>query len=307
MPPETRTLSESVYRAVVEFSPIAKILIDRVGTMVLVNAQAEKLFGYAREALLGQPIDMLVPLRVRGHHPRLREGFFADPRTRQMGAGRDLAGLRSDGSEFPVEIGLSPISTSEGEFVLASVLDITDRKRAEERFRMVVEFAPTAMIMINREGRIVLVNSQTQGLFGYTREELMNLKIEALVPQHVHTGHPKLREGFFAEPRPRSMGVGRELHGVRKDGSEVPVEIGLSPISTPEGDFVLASVVDITERKRAEQQVKSAAELAAQRAKELERLAELENFRKLTIGRELKMIELKKEIERLKRAAGETP
>ena len=173
-----------------------------------------------------------------------------------MGVGRELYGVRKDGTELPVEIGLNPIETDEGLFVLASVVDITARKRAEARFRAVVESAPSGMVMINREGTIELVNRETERLFGYSREELLGKAIELLVPHRLRGRHPEHRTDFFANPQTRAMGAGRDLFGVRKDGTEIPVEIGLNPIETDEGLFVLASVVDITERKRAETELR---------------------------------------------------
>jgi len=111
------------------------VMIDRGGKIILVNREIERLFGYAREELLGQPIERLVPHRLRERHPGLRTTFFEHPQTRAMGAGRDLFGVRKDGVEFAVEIGLNPIETDEGLFVLASVVDISARKRAEEELR----------------------------------------------------------------------------------------------------------------------------------------------------------------------------
>src|SRR2546430_87301 len=173
----------------------------------------------------------------------LRDGFLANPQTRAMGAGRELFGRRKDGGQFPVEIGLNPLETDEGFFVLASVVDITARKRAEARFRAAVESAPSGMVMINREGTIELINRETERLFGYSREELLGKSIELLVPHRLRERHPGHRTDFFANPQTRAMGEGRDLFGVRKDGTEIPVEIGLNPIETDEGLFVLASVV----------------------------------------------------------------
>jgi PAS domain S-box-containing protein len=131
------------------------------------------------------------------------------------------------------------------------LFDITERRLAEERFRLVVEAAPNAMIMVDEEGRITLANPQAEKTFGYSREELLGRSIDMLVPERLRSGHRELRLGYFRNAQPRSMG-GRELFGQRKDGSEVPVEIGLTPIRTSKGLLVLASIVDITERKRAE-------------------------------------------------------
>ena len=120
---------------VVEAAPSAMVMIDRTGAIVMVNAQAERVFGYSRTELLGQPVEMLVSPRYRVHHPGLREGFCREPRARPMGAGRELYGLKKDGSEFPVEIGLNPIETDEGMMVLSAIVDITERKAAEAALR----------------------------------------------------------------------------------------------------------------------------------------------------------------------------
>jgi PAS domain S-box-containing protein len=137
---------------------------------------------------------------------------------------------------------------------------LLERRQAEDRFRLVVESAPNGIVMIDRTGRIVLVNSETERLFGYQRGELRGQSIEVLVPQRFQAAHPAHRAGFFTNPRPRAMGAGRDLFGLRKDGSEVPVEIGLSPLKTEQGTFVLASIVDITARKRAEDELRRTGE-----------------------------------------------
>ena len=138
-------------------------------------------------------------------------------------------------------------------------MNVTKRLRAEgslreseERFRNVVEAAPSAMIMTGPGGGIALVNAQTEAVFGYDREEIIGKSIETLVPETFRAAHPEYRRRYLEAPKARAMGAGRELFGQRKDGSRVPVEIGLSPVSTSRGTFVLASVIDITPRKQAE-------------------------------------------------------
>src|SRR5690606_34075122 len=126
--------SPDVLKAVIELAPTAMLMSDRHGRIVLVNAETEKLFGYERADLIGSSVDRLVPERLRSLHPAHRTGFFVDPTSRPMGAGRDLYALRRDGSEFPVEIGLNPIRTGSDVFVLASIVDISERKRMESRF-----------------------------------------------------------------------------------------------------------------------------------------------------------------------------
>jgi PAS domain S-box-containing protein len=132
------------------------------------------------------------------------------------------------------------------------LIDITERKLAEERFRLVVEAAPSGMVMSNSEGKIILVNAQVETFFGYTRDDLIGQPIEMLVPERFQSKHAGFRHGYLGDAQARPMGAGRDLFARRKDGSEFPVEIGLNPIHTPEGLFVLASIVDISERKRAE-------------------------------------------------------
>jgi PAS domain S-box-containing protein len=132
------------------------------------------------------------------------------------------------------------------------------QKQAEERFQLAVEAAPNALVMVNDAGEIVLVNSETERLFGYRREELLGQSIEVLVPASSRESHPALRSAFFADPRARRMGAGRDLRAQGKDGSEFPVEIGLNPVETESGTWVLSSIVDITGRKRAEAAVAQA-------------------------------------------------
>src|SRR5947207_1261522 len=135
---------------------------------------------------------------------------------------------------------------------IGSCMDITERRQAEEKFRLVVEASPSGIILVNDRGRIALVNSQTEKLFGYGREELVGKPVEILVPERFASRHPDHRGEFLGAPTARAMGAGRELFARRKDGSEFPVEIGLNPIQTPDGILVLAVVVDISARKVAE-------------------------------------------------------
>lgn len=120
----------------------------------------------------------------------------------------------------------------------------------EKRLRLVIEATPNAMVMVDVDGRVVLVNSQTESLFGYDRAELLSMRVEQLIPDRFRPRHEGYRTEFFAAPDTRTMGAGRDLFGLRKDGTEVPIEIGLNPLETDDGAFVLASIIDITERKR---------------------------------------------------------
>ncbi|HYF50489.1 MAG TPA: PAS domain S-box protein [Planctomycetota bacterium] len=215
------------------------------------------MFGYTRGEMLGQPVELLVPTRLQQVHVTHRDRYFADPRTRPMGAGQALAGKRKDGSEFPVEISLSPLKTASGTLVTSIIRDITSRVQAEAKFRGLLESAPDGIVVVDSKGIIVIVNTQVERLFGYSREELIGQPVEILVPTRYKNTHIGQRNAYIRAPRTRPMGAGQALSGRKKDGTEFPVEISLSPLQTGEGTLVTSIIRDITEHRKAEEKIKA--------------------------------------------------
>ena len=245
------------FQALLAAAPDAILVIDREGRVVQGNEQAALLFRCTQPELAARPIEALLPPRHRTPHRAHPRDHFASPSRRQIGETTEMeaTGRRHDGSEFPAEVSLGPIETADGPMVIAIVRDGTSRRLAEVRLRRVLEAAPDATIMSDARGRIVLVSTQAEKLFGYERAELLGKSVEILVPARFRGIHLEHRRGYFREPRSRPMGgAGVALYAQRKDGSEFPAEISLNPLETDEGMMAITAIRDVSERKRLDEE-----------------------------------------------------
>jgi PAS domain S-box-containing protein len=230
------------------------------GTILLINRAFSELTGFSKEELLRMNVRDLIPEQ----HKKQRDRVVAQVLQTGEPDEYEIEYFRKDGSLVPVSITAFVVKREDEKSIgLAAIIrDLTERKYAEEQFRLVVESSPNGLLMVDEQGTIRMVNRQIDQLFGYERAELIGQSVEILVPQHMRPHHAGDRVEFFAHSESRPMGKGRDLYGVRKDGQEFPLEIGLSPIPTPNGMRVLASVVDISERKRIQEHLQKAERMA---------------------------------------------
>ena len=244
--------SERRFRLTLENAPIGLAIVGLDGRFLTVNQVLCNMLGYAADELLATGTQQLTLPEDWAHELGLIEDLLTGRRESYRCEKRYR---HKNGGETYVQIDRTVLRDDLGQPIhfITQVQDITERQQLEQiRHRLVVEAAPNAMIMVDGEGRITLVNAQTEKLFGYSSAELIGQRIEILVPPRVVAQHPKLRESYFHQSKSRPMGMGRDLYGITKDGREVPVEIGLNPIESAEGTLVLAAIIDISERKRAE-------------------------------------------------------
>jgi PAS domain S-box-containing protein len=240
------------WNAIVKSSHAPILGINGQGVITHWNPAAERLFEHTASEAIGRSIALIVPEDRRQELARLLG---------QIGSGRSVEELETScitggGRTVAVVLTMSPIRDSTGEVVGASsiIRDVTSSKQANERFRLAVDSAPNAMILTDESGEILLANAEAERLFGYSRAELTGRSIELLVPHELRALHQSHRKSFADQPQKRAMGVGRDLWALRKDGSQVPVEVGLNPIYGENERTILASIVDISERRKIERE-----------------------------------------------------
>ena len=266
-----------------EALPDAIVAVDSSGTILQVNTQALELFGYSHSELIGQKVELLVPDSYRGQHHHHRQAYAEQPKTRRMGASLDLYGRRRNGSEFPVEISLSPVSTNRGKFILSAIRDISDRKRVDEELRRateelhrrtaeqlgeyrarlasIVDSSEDAIIGKDLDGTITSWNRGAENIYGYTPEEAMGKNISLLAP----SDRPDEIPGILAKIGRGETVEHLESVRVTKDGRHLNVSITVSPLRDAKGDVVGASAIarDITAQRRAESQLNTAQKMEA--------------------------------------------
>ncbi len=246
---------EHRFRALLESAPDAMVVADPTGLIAFVNAQAERLFGYARTELIGQPVETLIPQRFRHQHVQHRAGYVDAPKVRSMGSGRELFGIRKDGSEFPVEVSLSPVATEDGVLVSSAIRDITERRSAEVRAMSaaIVESSDDAIYSCALNGDVELWNAASARLFGYAADELVGSNAACLMPADRSTE----METLFKRATEGNAVEQYETFRRRKDGAVVEVSLSVSPVRGSHDQVVGVSVIarDITRAKEVERHV----------------------------------------------------
>src|SRR5665647_190108 len=243
--PTTPLLGVVGFGVLLEAMPDALVGVDRAGVIRFVNHRAAALFGYDRDALVGQLVEALVPQSFRMAHQAQRQGYLAAPRTRSMGTEHQFFGVRRDGTEFPVDISLSHVQTGDALLVIAAVRDVTARNEAEEdrrrsdRLLAAIEFSGDAIFTWAMDGVITSWNRAAETLFGYTSQEIAGKSASLLIPMdHIDDARTVMAKITAGRPVEKP-----ETIGLRKDGSVFPVSLTVSPVYDADNSIVGASAI----------------------------------------------------------------
>lgn len=252
--------SELSYRRLFEAARDGILILDfDTGRITDVNPFLVELLGLSYGEMVGKTVGDLSPFKDLMANQGVLERLQKDGYARY----EDLPLETRDGRRIAVEFVSNVYQAGDRKVIQCNVRDITVHKKAAQKFKNLLESTPDAMVIVNRDSKIVLVNLQTVKLFGWRSEELLGQKIDLLVPERLRSKHPEFRHAFFEHPRTRPMGEGLELYGLRKDGTEFPVEISLSPLESEEGVLVISAIRDITARKKAEHEIARLTQLYA--------------------------------------------
>lgn len=263
MDPSTQASSSHDMQALLaqafDAAPNGFVLIDDQGAVTLVNQELCRMFGHAADTLIGQSVDTLLPTAARQQHAAHRQHYLFSPTRRRMGEGRVLHGLHARGHTFPVEIGLTPLSTPQGaRMVLASVVDVSERHDLAVAFQGLFDASPYGLLLVDDGGRIVQCNAALGVALGHAPEALCGQALSCLLPARYQGQHEHLMRGYTREGGARMMGQGRDLTALHADGTEVAVEIGLNRVRWQGQAMTLAVMTDISARKRLETDLKQA-------------------------------------------------
>ena len=254
---------EARLRGVVEMAVDAVITIDEAGTIETVNAATQRLFGYAREEMIGHNVKMLMPKPYRAEHDRYLENYRRTGERKIIGVGREVIAQKKDGRVFPIDLAVSEVDLGGRRIFTGIIRDISDRRQAEQdlrdseaRLRGVVEMAVDGIITIDERGTIETVNAAAQRLFGYTDREMVSRNVKMLMPEPYQSEHDGYLSNYCSTGEPRIIGIGREVSGRRKDGTVFPIYLAVSEVTLGNRRIFTGIVRDISAQKQAEEDLR---------------------------------------------------